>query len=251
MKKGSSDFSFKEIDPEGRQTLETIAEAHNFNRWTYDIIRPYCKGTLLEIGSGIGNISRYFLEDNFQIHLSDIRNDYRNFLKTRFPETDRQGRIHHLDLVDPDFSTKFENFRNSFDTIFALNVIEHIQNDKLAISNAISLLKPGGSLIILVPAFAGLYNNFDRELMHFKRYNANDLNSLLTSQELKILDSFYFNAGGIPGWIFSGSFQKNKTIPPQQMKTFDKLVPIFRMLDKILFRKVGLSVISVGKKLNN
>jgi 2-polyprenyl-3-methyl-5-hydroxy-6-metoxy-1,4-benzoquinol methylase len=244
----SSDFNFKEIDPEGRQTLETIAEAHNFNRWTYDIIRPYCKGTILEIGSGIGNISKYFLEDNFQIHLSDIRNDYRNFLKTRFPETDHLGRIHHLDLVDPDFDSKFASFRNSFDTIFALNVIEHIQNDKLAIRNAISLLKPGGRLIILVPAFAVLYNNFDKELMHFKRYSANDLNQLLSVEGLKILDSFYFNAGGIPGWFFSGSLQKNKTIPPQQMKAFDKLVPFFRILDKMLLRKVGLSVIAIGEK---
>ena len=55
------DFQFKEIDKEGWETLLAISKADRFNRWMYDIIQPFIKGNILEIGSGIGNISQYFL----------------------------------------------------------------------------------------------------------------------------------------------------------------------------------------------
>ncbi|MCC6516189.1 MAG: class I SAM-dependent methyltransferase, partial [Chitinophagales bacterium] len=55
------DFHFKEIDADGQTTLEAIDKADNFNEWMYQTIKPFCKGKVLEIGSGIGNISRYFL----------------------------------------------------------------------------------------------------------------------------------------------------------------------------------------------
>jgi hypothetical protein len=84
--------------------------------------------------------------------------------------------------------------------------------------------------------------------MHYRRYNSNLLVSLFQAQNLEIIDSFYFNAGGIPGWFVSGFIQKNKTIPASQMKIYDALVPVFKIIDKLLFRRIGLSVICVGKK---
>jgi len=53
---------------------------------------------------------------------------------------------------------------------------------------------------------------------------------------------------GIPGWYISGKLQKNKTIPKGQMSLYNKFVPVFKLVDKLLFNKVGLSVISVGIK---
>ena len=52
-----SEFSFKEIDEEGMETLKAISEANKFNEWMYERIAPDCSGKILEIGSGIGNIS--------------------------------------------------------------------------------------------------------------------------------------------------------------------------------------------------
>jgi len=41
-------------DEKGYQTLEVIAKADKFNQWMFETIRPYCRGSILEIGSGIG-----------------------------------------------------------------------------------------------------------------------------------------------------------------------------------------------------
>ncbi len=49
----------KEIDIEGEDTLIAIAKADKFNFWMYSQLRPFLQGNILEIGSGIGNISDF------------------------------------------------------------------------------------------------------------------------------------------------------------------------------------------------
>lgn len=248
MKNSRKQFVFKEIDSEGLETLKVISDAYHFNDWTYQTVKPYCSGKILEIGSGIGNISARFINDGFNITLSDIRANYRNFLHEQFPSHANPESVLNLDLVHPDFENEYRHLNSTFDTVFALNVVEHIENDNHAVRNCAFLLKPGGTLIILVPAFQSLYNNFDKELFHYRRYRRNTLSQLFTFNKLEVNKSFYFNAGGIPGWFVSGYLQKHKTIPAGQMKIFDALVPVFKIIDRILFRRVGLSVVCIGKK---
>ena len=61
-----------EIDHEGMETLAVVSEAQQLNRWMYKTIEPFCTGKILEIGSGIGNISSFFIHDNHEIYLSDL-----------------------------------------------------------------------------------------------------------------------------------------------------------------------------------
>lgn len=93
-----------------------------------------------------------------------------------------------------------------------------------------------------------LYNSFDRELMHFRRYNRSSLRALLNKSRLKVTKSFYFYSVGTVGWYFSGKVQKNNQIPNGQMRTYNKLVPLFRTIDNLSMRKVGLSVVGIGQK---
>lgn len=241
-----SEFHFRELDTEGRETLDVVAQAGKFNKWMYQTIRQDCQGRILEIGSGIGNISRFFLEEKADITLSDIRANYCEVLREKFPAA---RDIVQLDLTHPDFDVIYAQFLNQFDSVFALNVIEHIKDHNLAIKNCFELLKPGGKIVILVPAYQFLYNQFDKELEHFRRYKRHQLNEIMTSNGFMVSRSQYFNLMGIPGWFISGKLQKNKTIPKSQMKLYNLLVPIFRLVDKIVFNQAGLSVISVGQKM--
>lgn len=240
-----SQFEYKEIDKEGRETLDAIAEADRFNKWMYQTIKPYCSGKILEIGSGIGNISKFFIDAKADITLSDIRPIYCDVLKNRFPEAKD---VIQLDLTHPSFDAVYMQNLGKYDSVFALNVIEHIKDDTLAIRNCHKLLKEEGKLVILVPAYAKLYNRFDRELEHFRRYTKEGLNQILIGEKFQIQHSQYFNFMGIPGWYISGKLQKNKTIPKSQMSFYNKLVPLFKLIDSCLFNKVGLSVISAGIK---
>jgi 2-polyprenyl-3-methyl-5-hydroxy-6-metoxy-1,4-benzoquinol methylase len=240
-----SDFQYKEIDKEGWETLDAIASADRFNRWMFDTIRPYCSGAILEIGSGIGNISDFFIRESAAITLSDIRPVYCNILREKFPQA---AGVVEMDLTHPLFDEVYKEHLGRYDAVFALNVVEHIQNDQLAVSNCYKLLKSSGKVVILVPAYQSLYNRFDKELEHFRRYNRKKLNELLRQSGFGVIHSQYFNVMGLPGWYVSGKLQQNKTIPKSQMSLYNKLVPLFKVVDKIMFNRFGLSVISVGVK---
>lgn len=237
-------MSLKEIDLEGMETLHVIEKANKFNRWMYETIKPFCKGKILEIGCGIGNISEFFIQDSQDIVLSDLRENYLEIVSKKFTNPTIK-----INLIDPEFDTKYDEIIGTFDTVFALNVIEHIEDDKQAIANCKKLLKKGGSLIILVPAYQFLFNNFDKELEHFRRYTRKKIETVIAENNLEIVNSFYFNFIGIIGWYVSGSILKKKTIPENQMGLFNLLVPVFRWADKIILNKIGLSVICVSKKV--
>jgi SAM-dependent methyltransferase len=236
------------IDPVGEGTLEALAGADNFNKWTYDTIAPYIKGELLEIGSGIGNISQFYLRNNINVTLTDLRTNYCDILQDRFKDYPNLRGIKKVDLVRPDFAQDYGDLIGTFDTIVASNVVEHIENAGLAIGNCMKLLRPGGQVIIIVPAYQALYNQFDKGLGHFKRYSRTGLNSLLESQGFGIIHSQYFNCVGIAGWFVSGSLLKKKMIPGNQMSVFNKLITPIKLIDKIVFNQIGLSTISIGKK---
>lgn len=242
------EFAFKTIDNEGEDTLKTIALANHFNRWMYNTIKPFCTGSVLEIGSGLGNISEFFLHDKASILLTDIRENYCESLRLKYKDNPTLLGIETMDLVDPEFDRKFSKNLNGFDTVFALNVVEHIYDDREAVANCYKLLKPGGHLIILVPAYQWLYNNFDKELEHYRRYNRSKLEALFLSCNFKIHHSQYYNAAGMAGWYISGKMQHHKIIPSSQIKLFNKLVVFFRLFDRLILNSFGLSVITVGKK---
>lgn len=242
------EFEYKDVDLEGLETLSVISKADNFNRWMYETIKPFCKGKVLEVGSGVGNISKYFLEDNYEILLTDIRDNYCEILKENFSGKTTLLGVKNIDLVVDNFDVVYKDEINQYDTVFALNVVEHIENDLLAIENCKKLLRNGGHLIILVPAYQALYNQFDKELFHYKRYIKPEVVSLFKQTNMDVLKSFYFNALGIAGWFVSGKLAKNQTIPSSQMSFYNKIVFLAKFIDWVLFKSIGLSTVVVGKK---
>ena len=75
----------------------------------------------------------------------------------------------------------------SVDVLVMLNVLEHIEDDVSALKNAMKLLKPGGSLVIEVPAGPHLYDGYDAELHHFRRYSATELKRKLSEAGFMVL----------------------------------------------------------------
>lgn len=67
------------------------------------------------------------------------------------------------------------------DIVLALDMIEHIRNDKEIISEFHRILKPGGIALMSVPAHQSLWSNHDRALHHFRRYGKREFLELVTS----------------------------------------------------------------------
>lgn len=74
-------------------------------------------------------------------------------LKKKFKDYENLTDVIQIDLADDQFIFTNNHLLGKFDTIIALNVVEHIENDNEAIQNCYQMLKPNGKLIILVPAF--------------------------------------------------------------------------------------------------
>jgi SAM-dependent methyltransferase len=235
-------------DPIGSETLDSISEALAFNMWMFSAISPSIKGKVLEIGSGIGNISAFLLESASNVTLSDLRPEYCGYLLSHFRDNKSLESVEQIDLIDNDFENKYQKLQNSFDTVFALNVLEHIEDDNQAINNCRKLLKEGGTLIILVPSYQWLFCRMDRELGHFRRYNRSSLSMLFKKSGLSIDNLFNFNAAGVFGWLLFGKILKSRQLKKKQMNLYNKLVSIFILIDRLLFRIFGLSLIIIGRK---
>ncbi len=242
----------EQINPEvndiyGYSTLESISGAGKFNRWMYETIKPYCKGRILEIGGGIGNISQCFLNDGEELVVTELQKEYCDIIRKRFGSDQNLKGVLEMDIVDPEFDLKYKSLFGSFDSVFALNVVEHIEDDRKAIANCKKLLKKGGQLVILVPAFQNIFNHFDTALGHYRRYTAKSLATVFRANDLPVIHHQYFNLIGIAGWWVSGSLLRKKVIPEGQMKLYNFFVPVFRLIDKISNRWLGLSVIMAGR----
>ena len=242
-------FAYKELDQEGLETLENIAAADQFNRWMFETVRQYIQpGNILEVGSGIGNISQFFIDSGSRIALSDIRENYCGFLEDKFSDAANLDDILKLDLVHPNFDREYATYLESFDNLYALNVIEHIEDDVLALANCKKLLKPGGRIIILVPAYKVLYNRFDENLYHYRRYTRKTMAKVFDQNDFEIKKAVHFNFVGIFGWYVLGGIFNKAVIPSLSLGVYNQLVPVIRLVDKLVFNQIGLSVILVGNK---
>jgi len=230
-------------DAAGAETLEIMAAAPRFNAWMYQTVAPFMGRRVLEVGSGIGNMSAHILEAGPErLVLTDTDAWYRDQLRQRFAARS-EVRVDHLTLPDPTAQNRFAADR--IDTIIALNVVEHIEPDVAALRTMREVLAPGGRIVILVPAMEALYGELDRELGHYRRYTRRSLTETFAQAGFGVDRMIWFNRAGVPGWWFNGRVRKVKRIPVDQLRTFDALVPLFRM-ERFLPLPFGQSLIAVG-----
>lgn len=229
-------------DQIGAETLAVMAEAPRFNTWMYDTIEPWLGRRILEVGSGIGNMSAELLKRADHLVVTDLDPWYRGQLAHRFAARP-QVRVEQLELPDAGARDRFAADR--LDTVVALNVVEHIEDDVAAVRSMGELVVPGGRVVVLVPALPGLYGELDRQLGHYRRYTRRSLGSVFTRAGLRMERLFWFNRVGILGWWFNGRIRRLKQIPLSQLRSFDALVPLLR-LEQYLKLPFGQSLIAVG-----
>ncbi len=225
----------------GAVTLERMATAPAFNRWMYDRLRPWIGQRVLEVGSGIGNMSQFF-SDRERVVLTDTEPWYREQLRARFG-----GRSHVTvaELVLPDGARALGG--ETFDTVVCLNVLEHIEDDRGSLATMRRLLAPSGHLVLLVPALPFLYGSLDAALGHYRRYTPRLLRERYREAGLAVRHLEYFNLAGVPGWWFTGRVLRRPLIPTGAPKAYDRLVPLFR-LERLLPWRLGQSLIAIGQR---
>ena len=148
--------------------LEMFDKAHFWRKYLHLVTNKFIGKKILEVGAGVGSFTKIYIKENVDITLSEIDNVNYEILKKKF---DLQKNV----KVENKF---IDQFNETFDTILYLSVLEHIENDKKEILNALEKLEDKGHLIICVPAHNYMYSNFDKEIGHFRRYEMNFFNTL-------------------------------------------------------------------------
>ena len=211
--------------------------------WQLEQFQPFLGDRILEIGCGIGGILER-LPPCSLIHSLDVEADVLAAARQRFvgrPEC----QFSLLDLATCSEQT-FSNLKSQrFDTVLAVNVLEHIQNDGLILQRVEQLLQPGGHLLILVPAHQWLYGEYDRLDGHFRRYSKNSLARLIAQTKLRIRRLHYFNLLGAAGWWLHYRLLKNTMHGTGQFALMNRMIPLMKRAERIVSPPVGLSVIAV------
>jgi 2-polyprenyl-3-methyl-5-hydroxy-6-metoxy-1,4-benzoquinol methylase len=236
----------KKYSDQGKQNLSNTDKANLFVDWMYSEVKPFLKGNILEVGSGVGTYSKKIAKDygGNEIILSDIDDEYVQKLNDIY-SSDQNVKAIQLDLNKP---TDFEKIDKKIDSVIALNVLEHVEDDVAALENIYELLEPGGKFIVLVPAHKFLFNCVDTSLGHFRRYTKKELLKKISGTKFRIRKVFYFNFAAIIGWYVNGNILKKK-ISEGSVSLFDKLVPFFKFFEKNIFRKkMGISLIVILEK---
>src|SRR6266508_3978029 len=135
-------------DVAGAQTLDIMASAPRYNAWQYEAIAPYIGSRVLEVGSGIGNMSLHLVDGRRElVLLTDTDEWYREQLRTRFG-TRPNVVVDSLTLPDDQAPLGFAQHR--LDTVVALNVVEHIPDHVGALRTMGGMVSRGGRVVVLV-----------------------------------------------------------------------------------------------------
>lgn len=221
--------------------LESLANAKRYQRWIYDEVKAYLGQRILELGSGIGNLSQH-LPLRERLILSDIEPHLLAELRKKVPEKD------HLSIVqvsvDQALNQRFGD--EDLDTIVSFNVLEHVEDDVALFRDALALLRkskaPGKKRIVtLVPAHPFAFGAIDKKFGHFRRYSNSSFKKLVkkaAGEEYQALSykSFYMNIPALLGWWLNGRVLGKADIGSGNMELFEKLCPLIRPVDEFLHK---------------
>jgi 2-polyprenyl-3-methyl-5-hydroxy-6-metoxy-1,4-benzoquinol methylase len=226
-----SRFTSKLYADTGPEVLEALSAAPRFNRWMAETIMPYIGAQVLEIGAGMGNMTRQLCKRRKLYVATDIDHEHLEHLSRAFLHRPAL-RVYKLDAENAD---DFAPFANRMDTVVCLNVLEHIRDDVGTLDRIRTALQPGvGRLVLLVPNGPDAYGTVDEALGHYRRYTREGLATLLANRGYELETMLQFNRVSRPGWRFTGQVLKSRTLSPAGMRIFDQFVWLWRRIDRKL-----------------
>lgn len=228
--------------PEGFATMSpAMADLVAYPRYLFRKLEPALGRRIVEIGVGYGTYTGWLLERG-EVLGSDIAGECLAAVRHRYPTKSLQ--LVRIDLNDEATIAACEDFQG--DSIFCVNVLEHIEDDARALTMLRRLVRPGGKLALLVPAHPRLYGPMDAQAGHFRRYTRRSLADALGRAGWRTQRTFYLNVVGSIGWWYHNRWRKAGLADRQvntQMRSADSWLPrLARFTDPLTAGWLGLSV---------
>lgn len=223
--------------------LEAMQFARRYHRWIIDEIRPFFGKNVAEVGAGCGNLSQFLLEESIDsLTAFEPSSNMFDLLEKKLRSESRAT------LINDFFGSRNIDSGDGYDSVVYINVMEHIEDDQGEIGRAFDSLKPGGHLIIYVPALAWLYSDFDRAIGHFRRYHKSELFRLVSDQGFDVVQAKYFDSLGIIPWYLNAVLL-GRSINSKSVALYDRLaIPMLSRVERYLPPWIGKNLLVVGRK---
>jgi 2-polyprenyl-3-methyl-5-hydroxy-6-metoxy-1,4-benzoquinol methylase len=223
--------------------LETIREARRYGGHVFELFRPHIGRRVLEVGCGIGTMSEKLAEiTDAIVGIEPNAACIERVAATMRHQPKFSLRPCHLEECDP-----IELRSHCFDTVYCVNVLEHLEFDVDALRMFREVVVPGGKVLIFVPAVPAAYGPLDAELGHHRRYSKHTLSRAFAGAGLELTMLRYTNPIGLVGWMYNSHVSKARVHSLNQVKLFERLIAPWALpLERLITPPIGLSLVAVG-----
>jgi SAM-dependent methyltransferase len=204
---------------------------------------------IAEIGCGNGVLQRQ-IEDTFDKDVDGY--DLNSVALSRSHA--RKSKTYCYNIYD-----QISSLKETYDLIFLFDVIEHIDNENEFIEKVLFHLRPGGHLVINVPALNYLYSGYDTAAGHIRRYSISSLDNMARDSNLSPLSTVYWGLAMIPLLLArkflypKGEYNDSKLLKngfAMQNKMLNYLLYFITKIDMIKINPLGTSVMGIYQKNN-
>jgi SAM-dependent methyltransferase len=222
--------------------LEALADLPHYVGWIAQGLGAHLHGRVLEVGAGTGNFTSSYIDAVDEAVLLEPARNLFPRLAARFA-----NRAHVRTVCG--VLEEWSDSGSPFDAAVMINVLEHIADDLGTVRRLGSMLRPGGKLLIFVPALRWLYGSLDTSVHHFRRYSRSSLGRLMQRAGLETLSLRYFDAAGVVPWFVAGRVLRQRAFSATAARIYDRaVVPVTSRLERLLRLPMGKNLICVAQR---
>jgi SAM-dependent methyltransferase len=244
------------VNPEEYEKLEQVERKHWFYAGKREIVRHWLsrvgalrpEAFLVDCGAGTGRFAAEMVPHCKVVAIDDHAESLAIARKNLGDDRVLEGSCLKLPLPD-----------STADIVTALDVIEHVEDDHRAVREMTRVMKPGGVLVITVPAFQELWSDWDEALHHYRRYRRAGLERCLQGANMDIMHIAYINVLAFPA-VFAirklrrmfpepqGAARAEENIPPAWLNQFLQATFVGLACQSAVRFPFGVGLLAVAKK---
>ncbi|WP_373331039.1 class I SAM-dependent methyltransferase [Salmonirosea aquatica] len=227
--------------------LGLFALADNWKDYWASQVVPYLGSKVLEVGAGLGGTTHLLISKMDKLDQWICLEPDERLASQIKPSLASATRNADKVIVETRYLAEYDP-QARFDSLIYIDVIEHIEDDRKELELAMKYLKPGGHLVVLVPAHNFLMSPFDKAIGHYRRYNKKMLLDIVP-ENAKIVMHKYLDSFGLSLSLANKLFLK-QTYPTEKQILFwnNFIVPVSKKLDPLLYYNLGKSVLLICER---
>ncbi len=218
-------------------TRQSVARAPRFRRWLLDCFGSYLGQRVIEFDAGPGHTTSHLL-DHEKLVVTDSNRLHVETLQRRI------GHMQNVSVVHVDDPAQLP-IGQHIDTALLLDGLQRSEDPKGLLAAVAGCLDSGGHVLIQVPQGVDLYGETDRGVGHIQRFERTELEDIIRSAGLEIVEVRDFNRVGRYAWK-AHHVTGSEPITATEARLFDLFVPVAKRLEPVLSTP-GLSLLAVAR----